>query len=194
VPSRFQLARAENGPSVLGASPRRKRLIRDGTPRRRCCKGSRGPENSLRCRVKSQPKIPFPGSIILGIFLVCAYAAGRVLSRARNARFARAWEPLRPVVGGNVVGDGGGTATGRLSGTYKGRSVRAPLVPNRNRYSGETGFRYHYFDVALLETRGKSDWSLRERRTSADKALEQRLYDAGAMARARRDRPRGHHL
>jgi hypothetical protein len=100
------------------------------------------------------------GSIILVVFLVCVFAAGRVLSRVRNARCARAWEPLVPVIGGKVVDDGGGAATSWMTGTYKGRLVCASMVPNRNRYPGETGFRYNYFDVALLQTPGKSDWSL----------------------------------
>jgi hypothetical protein len=121
------------------------------------------------------------GSIILVIFLVSVYAAGRALSRIKNARFARAWQPLVPVIGGKVIDDGGGAASSWLTGTYKGRSFAAQMVPGRNRYSGETGFRYNYFDVALLETPGKADWSLDGRPISRDKSLEQRLMNAGAM-------------
>jgi hypothetical protein len=122
------------------------------------------------------------GAIVLAIFLVCVFAAGLVLNRVKNARFARTWEPLRTLIGGTVVNDGGGAATSWLTGTYKGRSVCATISPGRNRYPDETGFRYNYFDVALLETPGKSGWRLRERPIAEDKALEQRLRDAGAMA------------
>src|SRR5262245_29922515 len=117
------------------------------------------------------------GSIILAVFLVGVYFAGRILSRLKNARYARAWAPLIPVIGGKVVDDGGGAATSWLTGTYMGRSVCASMVPNRNRYPGESGFRFHYFEVALLETPGKSDWFVKERSISADKALERRLQD-----------------
>jgi hypothetical protein len=55
------------------------------------------------------------------------------------------------------------------------------MCPNRNRYANETGFRYNYFDVALIETPGKSDWSLNGQPISKDKALEKRLQDAGAI-------------
>jgi hypothetical protein len=122
------------------------------------------------------------GSIILAIFLVCVFAAGLVLNRVKNARFRRVWGPLIPVIGGRVVEDGGGAATSWLTGTYKGWQVSASMVPNRNRYPGETGFRYNYFDVALLETPGRSNWSLNDRPVSPDKALEQRLREASAMA------------
>jgi len=116
------------------------------------------------------------------VFLVCVYFAGRILRRLKNARYAPAWASLMPVIGGKVVDDGGGAATSWLTGTHKGRLVCASMVPNRNRHPGETGFRFHYFEVALLETPGKSDWSVKERPISADKALEQRLQDAWALA------------
>ena len=122
------------------------------------------------------------GSVILAVFLACVFGAGVLLNRFKNARFARAWKPLQPVIDGKVVDDGGGAATSWLTGTYKGKQVRASMVPDRNVYSGETGFRFNYFDVALLETAGKSDWVLKEGPVSKDKALERRLRDAGAMA------------
>jgi hypothetical protein len=122
------------------------------------------------------------GSIILAVFLICVYFAGRILSRFKNARYARVWEPLRPIIDGVVVDDGGGAATSCLTGTYKGRGVRASMVPGRNRYPDETGFRYNYFDAALLEVPGKSDWTLKDSPHSKDKSLEQRLRDSPAVA------------
>ena len=119
------------------------------------------------------------GSIILAVFLVCVYAAGCALSRVRNQRFARAWAPLVPVINGKITQDGGGAATSWLTGTWSGRQVCATMVPNRNRYSGETGFRFNYFDVTLLDVPGKLDWSLDQQLVSTDDLLRRRLRDAG---------------
>lgn len=123
------------------------------------------------------------GSIVLLVFLVFVFLLGFAINKFKNARFVRAWEPLRPVVGGGkVVEDGGGAATSWLAGTYKGRTVCAEMIPGRNRYSGETGFRYNHFAVALIDAPGKSDWSVNTHPVSRDKALEQRLSEAGVMA------------
>lgn len=122
------------------------------------------------------------GSVILAVFLVCVFAAGLLLRRVKNARFARAWRPLVPVIGGTVVADGGGSASSSLTGRYRGRAVCATMAPQRNRYHDETAFRFNYFDLALLETPGKADWHLKSRPRSPDSALAQRLHDAGAMA------------
>jgi hypothetical protein len=33
------------------------------------------------------------------------------------------------------------------------------MMPGRSLYSGESGFRYNYFDVALLDVPGRQDWT-----------------------------------
>jgi len=127
------------------------------------------------------------GVIVLAIFLAAAFGAGRLLSRFKDGRFSAAWGPLVPLIGGTVAGDGGGAATSWLSGTYRGAQVRASMVPDRNRYQDNSGQRYNYFDVALLEIPGRQDWSILFHTqvmglgqsgwqiSAADAALEERL-------------------
>lgn len=99
------------------------------------------------------------GSAVLIIFLVLVFVAGKLLNEFKNRRFTKAWAPLVPLINGTITHDGGGAATSWLTGTYRGRPVRASMTPDRNRYYDETGFKYNYFDVALLEVAGKQDWS-----------------------------------
>lgn len=61
-------------------------------------------------------------------FLVCVYLAGLVLSRFKNARFTRAWQPLVPLISGKVVSDEGGAAISWLVGVYRGQQVCASMV------------------------------------------------------------------
>jgi hypothetical protein len=99
------------------------------------------------------------GAVGLVIFLALVFAAGLLLSKFKNARFAKAWGPLQSVVNGTVTGDGGGAATSWLTGTYRGAKVRASMTPGRNR-SSEGGDKYNYFDVALLDLPGARDWDV----------------------------------
>lgn len=134
------------------------------------------------------------GGMVLAIFLVFVFLLGMLINRFKNARFARAWTPLAPLIGGKVVADGGGAATGWLTGTYRGRRVVASMTPNRNLYSGESGHRYNYFDVALLDVPGQQDWKIEYqtailgfgqtgwRIVTKDKALEDRLNASGILA------------
>jgi hypothetical protein len=100
------------------------------------------------------------GTIGLVIFLIVVLLAALLLSRFRNARFAKAWASLVPIVRGTITGDGGGAATSWLSGTYRGRPVRASMIPGRNRYTESSEHRYNHFDVALLDVAGRRDWSI----------------------------------
>jgi hypothetical protein len=100
------------------------------------------------------------GAFVLAIFLVFVFGLGFLLNRFKNRRFHQAWAPLIPLLNGRVFDDGGGAATSWLSGTYRGQPVRASMIPNRNRYSGESGPRYNYFDIALLEVPGRQDWRI----------------------------------
>jgi hypothetical protein len=102
------------------------------------------------------------GSVLLAAFLACVLGAGWLLSRWKNSRYEKAWRPLIPVIDGVVSGDGGGAATSWLTGTYKGRRVRASMVPGRNRHREESGIRYNYFDVALLDVGAGRDWRMEE--------------------------------
>ena len=104
------------------------------------------------------------GAVLLVIFLAVVLAAGYVFYRFKNARLASEWGPLVAMVNGKVVGDGGGGATSWLVGTYKGRSVQASIVPDRNMYSsmdgggGGASEHYNYFEVALVDVPGAVDW------------------------------------
>jgi hypothetical protein len=100
------------------------------------------------------------GSFVLVIFLVFVFGFGFLLNRFKNRRFTQAWRPLVPLINGKIIEDGGGAATSWLSGTYRGQLVRAAMVPNRNRYSGESGHRYNHFEIALLEVPGRQDWRI----------------------------------
>ena len=100
------------------------------------------------------------GSIVLIIFLVFVFGLGFLINRFKNRRFTRAWKPLVHLINGKVIEDGGGAATSWLTGTYRGQPVRASMIPNRNRYSGESGPKYNYFDIALLEVPGRQDWRI----------------------------------
>ena len=122
------------------------------------------------------------GAVVLVIVLICAYWVGGLLSRWKNARFARAWAPLVPVINGTITNDGGGAATSWLTGMYAGHQVRASITPDRNRYSEQTGPRYNYFDVALLDVQGRQDWSIRSKNIVADDVLEERLRESGIVA------------
>ena len=100
------------------------------------------------------------GAAILIPFLILVFAAGLVLNKFKNGRFTRAWGPLVPIINGTVIQDGGGAATSWLTGTYRRRKVRASMVPNRNRYSGESGHTYNYFDIEIQDVPGGQGWSV----------------------------------
>lgn len=134
------------------------------------------------------------GSVVLAIFLVFVFTFGWLLSKFKNRRFTHAWAPLVPLLQGTVHEDGGGAASSFLSGTYRGHRVRATMAPDQNRYSGESGDRYNYFDVALLDVPGRHDWRVELETailgfgrdgwkiTAGDPALVERLQGAGVLA------------
>ena len=99
------------------------------------------------------------GAVVLVIFLIFVFVLGWLINKFKNARFAKAWASLQPIINGKVHEDGGGAATSYLVGTYQGWQVQASMMPNRNMYSGESGHYYNHFDVALLGVPGKQDWS-----------------------------------
>jgi hypothetical protein len=133
------------------------------------------------------------GSVVLFIFLIFVFALGFLLNRFKNRRFHRAWAPLVPLLNGKITDDGGGAATSWLSGAYRGQPVRASMIPNRNRYSGESGSRYNHFEIALLEVPGRQDWSIEYKTPilgfgqtgwqidTDDAALRDRLHASGVI-------------
>ena len=133
------------------------------------------------------------GAMVLAVFMVFVFALGYLINRFKNAGFRKAWAPLIPMIQGKVVEDGGGAATSWLTGTYRGKRVRASMTPNRNRYSGETGHYYNDFDVTLLDVPGRQDWKIEYqtailgfghtgwRIVTKDKALEDRLNASGIL-------------
>jgi len=100
------------------------------------------------------------GAVVLIILLVLAWIIGRFISSLKNKRFNQAWAPLVPLINGKIHHDGGGAATSWLTGSYKGKQVQASMIPNRNRYQEQSGERYNYFDVALMQIAGQQDWRI----------------------------------
>ena len=100
------------------------------------------------------------GTAVLAVFLVFVFILGKLIYTFKAGRFTRAWAPLVPILQGTVTNDGGGAATSWLTGTYHGKKVQASMVPNRNRYSGESEPRYNHFDVAVLDVPGRQDWEI----------------------------------
>ena len=133
------------------------------------------------------------GSVVLVIFLIFVFALGFLINRFKNRRFTQTWRTLVPLINGKVIEDGGGAATSWLTGTYRGQPVRAAMVPNRNRYSGESGHYYNHFEVALLEVPGRQDWSIEYKTKilgfgqtgwqidTEDAALRDRLIGSGVI-------------
>ncbi|HWM89580.1 MAG TPA: hypothetical protein VN493_02310 [Thermoanaerobaculia bacterium] len=124
------------------------------------------------------------GAVIVVFFVAFCIAAGKVIYSFKNARFTKAWTPLVPIINGTVAGDGGGGATSWLTGTWQGRKVQAAMVPNRNRYSGETGPRYNYFEIQFPDVPGSQDWKVLEgyRIETKDQNLAERLQASGILA------------
>jgi hypothetical protein len=101
------------------------------------------------------------GMALMAVFMPFVFVLGRLIVRFQQARYAAAWGPIASVIDGTVVRDTGGGATSYLSGTYRGRRVRATMMPDRNRYSGDNGNdRYNDFEVMLLDVVGGSNWRL----------------------------------
>ena len=122
------------------------------------------------------------GSVVLFFFLIFIFALGKVIYTFKNARFTKAWSPLVSIIKGAVVGDGGGGSTSWLTGTWQGRRVRAIMSPDRNRYSGESGWRYNEFGIELLDVPGGQDWRIDNSRVEkAEPALRQRLEASGIL-------------
>ncbi|MCB0165964.1 MAG: hypothetical protein KDI79_17150 [Anaerolineae bacterium] len=133
------------------------------------------------------------GAAILIPFLILVFAAGLVLNKFKNGRFVKAWAPLAPIINGTVTNDGGGAATSWLTGTYRRRKVRASMAPGRNRYSGESGHTYNYFDIEIQDVSGRQDWSVVYKTSlpgfgqtgwgveTKDKSLEESLRGAGVV-------------
>lgn len=98
------------------------------------------------------------GAVLLAIFLVLVFAAGLVHARLTTRGVAQTLEPLVPVIGGALAGNG----TQRwLTGHYGGRRVLAAAVPGVAIFSGEGGGeRYNAFDVEVQEVAGATDWML----------------------------------
>lgn len=131
--------------------------------------------------IESSSEMVF-GSVVLFFFLIFIFALGKVIYTFKNARFTKAWSPLVPIINGTVVGDGGGGATSWLTGTWQGRRVRAIMCPGRNRYSGESGWRYNEFGIELLDVPGGQDWRIENARVEmAEPALRQRLEASGIL-------------
>lgn len=121
------------------------------------------------------------GTVILVLFLAFCFAAGKVLSGFKNARFTKAWSPLVPIIDGTVVHDGGGAATSWLVGTWQGRKVQASMSPGRNLYP-EGGMKFNEFGVELLDVPGGQDWRIANSRIEiAEPALRQRLEASGIL-------------
>ncbi len=135
------------------------------------------------------------GGAGLLVFLAIAFVGGLLISKFRNSRYSAAWQPLIPLINGNVENDGGGAATSWLTGTYQGKSVYASMVPKRNRYSTDSNEHYNYFEAGLRDIPGKYSWRVEHQAgllglgigktgwdvVSENKALETKLRDAAIV-------------
>jgi hypothetical protein len=101
------------------------------------------------------------GIAVFVVFLAVVAVAGFLLHRFSRARYARAWAPLVPVIGGQVRGEGG-AARSWLHGSYQGRPVVAgisPMAGQRGRVgSTTTGAAANFFLVAITGLSGRQDW------------------------------------
>jgi hypothetical protein len=137
------------------------------------------------------------GLIVMPFFLAFIFTLGYAISRVKNAAMSRAWTPLRTLIdgGGTISGDGGGGATSYLSGTYRGRRVRASMSPDVAKYSGDGGHHANWFTVTLLDVPGRDSfrittapslphfWRREWRVDAADVALREALAATSALAR-----------
>lgn len=133
------------------------------------------------------------GIVGLIIFLIFVFGAGWLMSKFKDARYAKAWTPLIPIIQGSVSGDGGAASSSWLTGAYQGRTVRATMSPKRNRYSSSTGHYYNYFDITVGGIPGRHNWQLKYNTTflgfgstgwelvADDPALQARLQARGVI-------------
>lgn len=133
------------------------------------------------------------GVPVMIVFMIFVFALGWVLNTIKNAKFARDWKPLIPVIDGKVLSDGGGATTSWLIGTYRGWRVQAAMTPHRNQITGETGHYYNSFEIEIWKASGGQDWTIelraggfgfgeaKPRITAKDQALAERLERAGAL-------------
>jgi hypothetical protein len=134
------------------------------------------------------------GAVVLIIFLIIVLVIGRFVSGLENQRFSKAWQPLVPVINGKIIHDGGGAAISWLTGTYKGKAVQASMIPGRNLYQDESGSRYNYFEVKLVDVPGNQDWRIAYKMPlaglgkegwqiqSQNLTLQSRLQQAGVLS------------
>lgn len=101
---------------------------------------------------------------VLIVFLILVFALGFLINKFKNRRFSKAWAPLKPIINGTVVEDGGGAAASWLTGVYRGRKVHAKLAPDLNKYD-DGGPKYNLFEITLMDLPGQADWSIRYQAT-----------------------------
>jgi hypothetical protein len=136
------------------------------------------------------------GVVGLSVFLVLAYAGGRLINAGRHRRFTRDWQPLVPVIGGTVHEDpGGGGASSWLVGSFGGRTIHASMSPDIRR--GEDSGYENRFSQGVAELDGHESWYLSHHAPlfgsgagewsiqAKEDSLAQRLTDAGVIDIAR---------
>ena len=154
-----------------------------------------------------------PGTIAFGVAglavaLPVFWAVGRLVARVRNARFARAWAPLLPLVDGTLGFDTTGSSSA-LTGRYRGAGVQATMAPKvppdwglgRTVLGAHVGVHRNGFLLTLRGIAGHSDWwvtypdrvpllgSDAYAVHADDPALVARLERAGVVALAERLEP-----
>lgn len=154
-----------------------------------------------------------PGTIAFGVGVLAValpvfWAVGRLAGRVRNARFARAWAPLVPVVDGTLAFDRTGSSSS-LTGRYRGAGVHATMAlgvtsdwgRGRTVIDGDVGPRGNAFLLTLRGVAGRGDWSViypdrvpllgsdAYAVRADDPALVARLERAGVVALAERLEP-----
>jgi hypothetical protein len=101
------------------------------------------------------------GSIVLTIFVAFCILLGYAITKFKNWRFSRHWEPLMPLITNpKITEDGAAAATSWLSGIYRGAAVYASMSPNVGKYSGDSGGNANNFSVGVRNVAGRNDWTV----------------------------------
>ena len=136
----------------------------------------------------------------LVVFLFLAYQAGKLLNTFKHRRFTKAWKPLIGIVNGEVHEDPlGGGASSWLLGQWKGTTIHARMTPAVR--TAQASNHENQFAVGVPEQDGRLNWRADRRGfttsldvISDDRALEDRLRDAGVLELLNRAKCRTAHF
>ena len=114
-------------------------------------------------------------------FVICCMVLGYTIIKLKHARYARAWRPLAPVIGGTVRREPNGGDTTWLIGTWKGNQIHARMTPQVR--DPDSDVYQSFFAVGVVELEGAASWDATSGLTSDDSEIRRRLDDAGVVER-----------